>query len=404
VLSHKQVIKAAWIAPMDRPPIRDAAVAFEHGKILAVGETKKILAAHPDAQIRDLGNSILLPGLINAHTHLELSECSSAGGPGESFAHWILSLPQRCGNTNGVDRGIEQSLKFGVTCVADITHFPDATRSAIARSPLRCISFGEIVGMAKRRSQIDLLMPAATDSHHATEKLRIGISPHAPYSLDLPGYEQCIKIAKEKKLPLMTHLSENFAEREFLEHHSGEFRWFWEQFGFWEEPVETYRGSPIAMAQAIGMLEISAILAHVNYCDDLELDLLARGKASVVYCPRTHAYFGHPPHRWREMLARGINVAVGTDSCASSPDLNLVDDLRLLRKIAPEISAEEIWKLATIRAASALSMQNEIGSISPGKFADFVSFDGNENNPIEEILRNHQIPTSAWIAGIKLDL
>src|SRR6185295_5433024 len=98
----------------------------------------------------------------------------------------------------------------------------------------------------------------------------------------------------------------------------------------------------------------------VNYCDDAELDLLAAGKASVVYCPRTHAYFSHPPHRWREMLARGINVAIGTDSCASSPDLNLLDDLRLVRKIAPDFPAESLWALATRNPARAVQLDAHI--------------------------------------------
>jgi cytosine/adenosine deaminase-related metal-dependent hydrolase len=135
-------------------------------------------------------------------------------------------------------------------------------------------------------------------------------------------------------LPLATHLSEAQEEKTFLESHSGMFRDLWERIGSWEDDVPTFKGSPIAMAQAIGMLDFPTLLAHVNYCDDHELELLTRGRASVVYCPRTHRYFGHPPHRWREMLARGINVAVGSDSCASSPDLNLVDDLRLLPAIS----------------------------------------------------------------------
>src|SRR5207302_10539659 len=113
-------------------------------------------------------------------------------------------------------------------------------------------------------------------------------------------------------------------------------------------------------ANAIGLLDYPTVLAHVNYCDDVDLDLLARGRAGVVYTPRTHAYFGHPPHRWRDMLARGINVAVGTDSCASSPDLNLVDDLRLLHRLAPEVPAQTLWEMATIRGARAIGRELQV--------------------------------------------
>jgi cytosine/adenosine deaminase-related metal-dependent hydrolase len=130
--------------------------------------------------------------------------------------------------------------------------------------------------------------------------------------------------------------------------------------------------------------------------------MLSRGKASVVYCPRTHRYFGHPAHRWRDMLARGINVAVGTDSCASSPDLNLVDDLRLLRRIAPEIPAETIWEMGTIRGARALGMENEIGSLAVGKHADLIAFAASGNNPLEDILSHAANPTSVWMDGAQI--
>ena len=106
------------------------------------------------------------------------------------------------------------------------------------------------------------------------------------------------------------------------------------------------------------------LLAHVNYCEDDELQLLANGRASVVYCPRTHAYFGHPPHRWREMLAMGINVAVGTDSRGSSPNLNLVDDLRLLHRLAPEVSPERIWEMGTTHSATAIGCAESCGTLA----------------------------------------
>jgi aminodeoxyfutalosine deaminase len=138
----------------------------------------------------------------------------------------------------------------------------------------------------------------------------------------------------------------------------------------------------------------------VNYCDDDELTLLGRGRASVVYCPRTHAYFGHEPHRWREMLARRINVAVGTDSCGSSPDLNLVDDLRLLHRIAPEIDAQALWEMITIRGARALQMESQVGSISRGKRADLVSFPIRDaDDPLRGILEAHAAPLRLWLNG-----
>ena len=152
------------------------------------------------------------------------------------------------------------------------------------------------------------------------------------------------------------------------------------------------------MAKALGFLDFPTLLAHVNYCSDEELSILAGGRASVVWCPRTHDYFGHPPHRWRDMLAAGINVAVGTDSCASSPDLNLVEDLRLLHKQWPAVDAQEIWSLATCRAAAALGI-DDVGSLSPMKFADLVAFPAPGPDPLRTILEQTLFPAALWIGG-----
>jgi cytosine/adenosine deaminase-related metal-dependent hydrolase len=152
--------------------------------------------------------------------------------------------------------------------------------------------------------------------------------------------------------------------------------------------------------QSVGLLDLpAALLAHVNYCDDAELDLLARGRASVAYCPRTHAWFGHPPHRWREMLARGINVAVGTDSCASSPDLNLVDDLRLLHQLAPDVGPAALWELATVNAAKALGAERDVGTITAGKAADLAIFPTRGDEPLRHVLENFMLPAAVWAAG-----
>ena len=153
------------------------------------------------------------------------------------------------------------------------------------------------------------------------------------------------------------------------------------------------------MARDIGLLDHPTLLAHVNYCDDDELAILSAGRASVVYCPRTHEYFGHPPHRWREMLAAGINIAVGTDSCASSPDLNLLDDLRLMHRIAPEIDSLTLWQIGTMRAARALQLEHEVGSLTPGKRADIVVWPAAGQNALTDLLENADFPVRGWMEG-----
>lgn len=405
----KRLITAAWVAPMDQPIIRDGGVVFDDA-ILAVGDAKALQAAHPDATLEELGAAVILPGLVNPHTHLELSHCTPGEAP-TAFCDWIIALADRSGRNSGVPHeelygnatriGIEQCVHFGVTTVGDISQQMHITRPILRDGPIRCVSYGEVIGLAKLRRRYEELLPRTTDQAHASDRLRIGLTPHAPYTVDLPGYRQCVARAREQKIPLATHLAETSHEREFLENHAGAFRELWMTIGEWSDGVETFRSGPIDFARAIRLLDYPTLLAHVNYCDDRELDMLARGRASVVYCPRTHRFFGHAPHRWREMLARGINVTIGTDSCASSPNLNLLDDLRLLHEIAPEFPVEQLWQMVTVRAARAIQMEDVVGSITPGKAADFVVFGAKRADPLRELLEQAQMARSVWIGGIR---
>jgi cytosine/adenosine deaminase-related metal-dependent hydrolase len=301
-----------------------------------------------------------------------------------------------------VAEGVGQCLRFGVTSVGDISRMCQLTRPILARCPLRVVSYGEVQGMGQRRGAMEERLATAADGSCATERLRIGITPHAPYSIELAGYARCLEVAQQRGLPLATHLGESADEAAFLAQHAGPFRELWDFLGWWDEQVPRFEGGPIRLAQSLGLLDYATLLAHVNYCDDEELAILSRGRASVVYCPRTHAYFGHPPHRWREMLKRGINVAVGTDSCASSPDLNLVDDLRLMHRIAPEVATQRLWEMATVRAARAIGEEQKVGSITPGKAADLVAFAVRTCDPLTEVLEGNVVPQKIWVGGIEM--
>src|SRR5207247_770680 len=212
-------------------------------------------------------------------------------------------------------------------------------RPVLHESPMTAVSYGEVVGMVGRRHVLGPRLAAALDVTATGPRTRRGVSPHAPYSVDADGYRRCLDAARREQLPLTTHLAESQDEAAFLAEHAGPFRALWDRMDAWDplHPPARFAGGPVRYAHSLGLLDYPlTLLAHVNYCDDDELLLLAAGRASVVYCPRTHAYFRHPPHRWREMLAAGINACVGTDSRASSPDLNLLDDLRLVYRVAPD--------------------------------------------------------------------
>jgi cytosine/adenosine deaminase-related metal-dependent hydrolase len=394
---------------MDQPMIRGGGVVFGHARIVDVGDAGELRAKFPEAHVEDAGRSVVLPGLVNAHTHLELTNVARPEVRPDSFVDWLLHVMSRLPPPvderlptyidSGARAGVAQCLRFGVTTVGDVTRHPRDTRPIVASSGLRAVSFGEVVGMAARAAAMPALLDAARERSTESDRLRVGLEPHAPYSLGLSGYRRCVEVAAREGLPITTHLAETAHEAEFLSKHQGEFRRLWDVLGAWSEGVTRFDGGPVRAVQSVGLLDLPAVLAHVNYCDDGELEILARGRASAVYCPRTHAYFGHPPHRWREMLARGVNVALGTDSCASSPDLNLVDDLRLLHRLAPDVAAVDLWKMATVHGARALGQWDRVGSLSATKDADLVVLPANSSDPLAEVLERGVLPTQVWVAG-----
>ncbi len=390
---------------MGAPPVRDGAVVFQGRRILAVGPARELVPRYPDADVRDFGDAALLPGLVNAHVHLELSDLTTDMFDGKDFIAWLGAVVRRTSEgsespaaqaARAVELGIAESLRYGVTTVGDISRFSAESRRILASAPLDAVSFGEVVAMGERRVLLEERLAAAIDRSNEVEHLRIGISPHAPYSIEAEGYLRCVQTARALRMPITTHLAESTYEDEFLASHSGPFRALWDRIGGWDDRVPRFEGGPIRFAKTIGLLGLPALLAHVNYADDAELDILAGGSASVVYCPRTHAYFGHPPHPWRRMLESGINVVVGTDSRASSPDLNLVEDLRLLHIIAPDVESMLLWEMATTRAARALGCDDRVGRLAPGMAAKIVVFPTSGDDPLRSILESSVLPIAVF--------
>jgi aminodeoxyfutalosine deaminase len=381
-----RLLLAKWIAPVTRPPIEDGGVLIDRDVIVAVGPGRELQAAYGAAAVEDLGDAVVLPGLVNAHTHLELSAVAREGASAE-LVPWLSGMIARKVEPHdvlaGMAEGIAQCRRFGVTCVGEITTQPGLTRPVLARSGLRGVSFGEVRAMGARRGLLEeRLGQAAGEEGHVVahgHELRIGISPHAPYSVEVAGYRRCVEYSRLHGIPLATHLAESPDEEPFLRDQAGPLRQLWEGLPWWDDRTPRFAGSPIELAKSVGLLDLPAILAHVNYCTDAELELLAAGggvRPSVVYCPRTHAWFGHPPHRWRRMREMGINVALGTDSCASSGDLNLLAEAQLVRRLCPDVPAQTLLEMITINGARALGLEGQLGSLEPGKLADLAVFPG----------------------------
>lgn len=405
------ILRAAWVAPIASPTIANGAIAIADGRIADVGLPDELQARHPHAAVQDLGAVCLLPGLVNPHVHLELSDLTP-GDPPKSFVDWLLAVMAKGPPPDGDARvvaatraGIAQCLRFGVTTVGDITRFPQITRQALADSPLRAVSFGEVTAMGARRHLLEQRLAAAMTPSPAPDRIVSAVSPHAPYSIERDGYSRCIEAARHAGVPIASHVAESADESEFLTAHAGPFRRLWNTIGGWDEKIELASPGTTAIdhVAAAGLLRYAGgIVVHANHLSPADLDLLAARKASVVFCPRTHAYFGHPPHPWRELLSRGVNVAVGTDSTASSPDLNVVDDLRLLHRQSPDVPVETLWQLATVNAARALGMKGKVGELSIGAAADIVAFPASSSSPLVEILRSNVAPAAVWVGGVRM--
>jgi cytosine/adenosine deaminase-related metal-dependent hydrolase len=384
---------------MSSPLIEDGCVIVEGDRIVDVGPTSRLKPETIDEEV----DGVLMPGLINAHTHLELTNVPRPEHPG-TFQDWILTTMASMrredlvdfaeDRTVGLQQGMAQCLKFGVTCVGDISQNVDVARSAHLAGFIREVSFGECLGLGERRGRFRSLLARALVGIN-DEWLRVGVSPHAPYTVDDAGYAKVASF----KLPTTTHLAETPDEIDFIRSRSGAFRGLYDSLGF--DPGEASPADAAARSPVEWLCRHDVdrwLLAHVNYCDDADIELLSMRNLSVVWCPRTHTYFGHPPHRWRDMVARGVTVCVGTDSCASSPDLNLVDDLRLVYAQTPDVSIDTIWSLATTSAAKALNVWG--GMIVPGSLADLIEFPTTTADPLLEVLETpSMLPANVWVVG-----
>jgi aminodeoxyfutalosine deaminase len=407
---NETVFLSRWLAPMSPSlpaRIEGAAVRVRDGRIVVAGRSDDV--SRLDARVVDLGDTVVLPGLINAHTHLELSDARPGLRPA-SFGEWILGVVRHQRAVERTDEaiasatlaGANESLGFGVTTVGDISRSCAVSRHALRRSRLHVVSFGEVQAMAQRRSMLETGLATAIDRADQTDRLRVAVSPHAPYTVEPSAYRRCIETAVARGLRLSTHVAESVDERTFLESHAGPLREVWDTLGTWDEHVPRWPAGPIDLAARVGLLDMPALLAHVNIVSDDELRVLSRGRASVVYCPRTHAFFGHPPHRWRDMLARGINVCVGTDSRASAPDLNVVDDIRWLHRLAPDVAPSDLWALITTRAAAALCL-DDVGRLVPGARDHLVVFATQTGDPLREILQTDRRPVGGWLDGTPVE-
>ena len=340
----------------------------------------------PSDQNIDLGSGTLVPGFVNAHTHLEFSCLEKPlGRPGMPFTDWLKEViawrmqafESSASKTKAIRQGLAESSAAGVVAVGEIATFP-VEATVYDDTELSNVLFLERISRSSDR--FPALIEESDDwlarNGKASDSSNLcAISPHAPYSVHPELLQQLVKRAEDSRVPVAMHLAETREELELLSNQTGPFVEFLESVGAWNPA--TYRaGETILDYLKLLANAPRALVIHGNYLQPKEIDFIAtnRDRMSVVYCPRTHAYFDHEPYPLEPLLTAGVNVAIGTDSRASNPDLSVYQELKLIKQRYPEMSDRQILTLGTENSARALGLRSagaNIATINEGRPADF---------------------------------
>lgn len=371
-------IAAPWVVPVDRAPVRDGAVLIaDTGRIVTVGPQHDV--PEPPGVVTERITSALLPGLVNAHTHLELTGLEGqADAP--DFPGWIGQIIALKASRTYTDflaaarRGLSDCWAAGVTTVAD-TGDSGAVIEALVEAGGSGIAYHEVFGPHPDQAE-----SATSGALRRLEELRrftglrvrLGLSPHAPYSVSGPLYAAVASLARALDLPLAVHLAESREESLLLRDGSGGFAELWRARGIpMPEPLGR---SPVEWLDQYGVLGPSTLCIHVVTATDSDLDRLADRRAAIAHCPRSNHRHGHGAAPLAGMLQRELPVGVGTDSVASVAPLDLLAEARAAQRLAG-LTAEAALRLATLGAARALGLDGQVGSLAPGKWGDLVLMD-----------------------------
>jgi cytosine/adenosine deaminase-related metal-dependent hydrolase len=360
--SNELSLTARWVFPVDGPPVERGVVTVRGEQVAAV-EPRGARTADTD-----LGNVAILPGLVNAHTHLDLSGLRGRCPPSPDFTGWLRQVIAHRRATSpeqadaDVRAGLDECLRFGTTLVGDIAA-GGGSWDALAAAPLRAVVFRELLGLTKTAAR-DALRAALqwTPSRPESDTCRAGLSPHAPYSFRAEVLDVVCAIGRR----IAIHLAEWPAELQLLGQQSGPFVPFLTELSAWD--ASGLARSPAHVVE-LTRLARNVLYAHGNY---LPTDTPIPAHGTVVYCPRTHAAFGHPDHPFRDFLARGVRVALGTDGLASNPDLDILAEARFVHARHPDFPGAALLRMATLSGAEALGWGDVTGSLTPGKSADLV--------------------------------
>ena len=382
------LLRARYLLPIASPPIENSGVLIFRNRVVAVGPWKHFppeLTSSPNSKIVDLGDVILLPGLVNAHCHLDYTSLAGLWPSPKKFTDWIPWMLAAKAEWSYSDyarswlSGANMLLRSGTTTVADIEAVPELLPDVWDSTPLRVISFLELTGVRSKRDPRDILAEAMgkIDSlNHARNTATL--SPHAPYSTSPELLRLCAAAMRDNDLRLAVHVAESEQEFDMYAHARGEmFDWL-KRNG--RDNSDCGLGTPLQHLERNGLADKNLLAIHANYLDDSDFDLLARQRVTVVHCPRSHQYFHHREFPLDKLLAAKVNVCLGTDSLATVAkngkeelELNLFQEMQALAGAKPALPPPTILKMATVNGARALGLAGKVGELSGGSFADLIA-------------------------------
>lgn len=373
---------ARWVLPITQPPIENGTVGERDGRITYVGPR----AGAPAGDDCDLGDALLLPGLVNTHTHLELTAMRGFLEDLD-FADWIDRLRQGRNEIlqseillDSARLGILEGLEAGVTTYAD-TCSSGVAMQAMRELSVRGVMYQETFGpdpaaceaaIQALKTFLDMFTGQQTDL------VKLGVSPHAPYTVSDSLYQATAKLARERGLPLAMHIAESAAEEDIVVRAAGPFADRWRKRGI---QVKKRARSPIALLESQDVLQPGSLLIHCVRVDDDDIKTIARRGCSVAHCPASNAKFGHGVAPLLPMIAAGIPVGIGSDSVASNNRMDILDEARLAvlthraaTRRHDAFGAHQALALATMGGAQALGLDERVGSLEVGKDADLAAF------------------------------
>ena len=377
--SSQMIIRARIVVTMHGAPIENGAVAVSENRIVDFGRFDDIKTRNAGNAV-DLGERALLPGLINAHCHLDYTCLRRKIPPQKSFTDWIRAINAEKSEFSpkdyvaSINDGFEEAKRFGTTTIANLTAFPELIPQV--QPPIRTCWFAELIDIRAPEHANELVGSAIQSLGRARPPgAPWGLAPHALFTASKDLFRRCGEIAQRKQILLTTHLAESHEEMEMFRDASGPLYEFIKSLGRPmddcgnETPLGLFAGAPGGRALP------HWIVVHLNEVTEKDFELLeqSNSKFHVVHCPRSHNYFGHSPFAFDRLRSLGFNICLGTDSLASNESLSLFAEMHAFQKEFPSVSAEEIFQMVTVNPARALRYENALGQIRPGFGADLIA-------------------------------